>query len=113
VHFDLHDADSIVAAARQAPDATLLINNASTAAFATPLEADLGSVHEEFEVNFEGLYRTIRAFVPVLESGGGGQIVNLLSLLGGGVARKPVHLLSPPGREARRQGDDRDRVRHR
>src|SRR5690242_7669954 len=81
VHFDLRDADSIVAAARQAPDATLLINNASTAAFATPLEADLGAVHEEIAVNFEGLYRTIRAFVPVLELGGGGHIVNVLSLL--------------------------------
>jgi NAD(P)-dependent dehydrogenase (short-subunit alcohol dehydrogenase family) len=81
LRFDLRDPDSIAAAARQAPDATLLINNASTAAFATPLEADLDAVHEEIAVNFEGLYRTIRAFVPVLESGGGGQIVNLLSLL--------------------------------
>jgi NAD(P)-dependent dehydrogenase (short-subunit alcohol dehydrogenase family) len=32
-------------------------------------------------VNFEGLYRTIRAFVGVIESNGGGQIVNVLSLL--------------------------------
>jgi short-subunit dehydrogenase len=81
VRFDLRDADSIAVAARQARDATLLLNNASTAAFATPLEADLDAVHEEIAVNFEGLYRTIRAFVPVLETNGGGQIVNVLSLL--------------------------------
>ena len=81
VPFDLRDAASIAAAAQRAADATLLINNASTAAFATPLEADLDAVHEEIAVNFEGIYRTIRAFVPVLESNGGGQIVNVLSLL--------------------------------
>ena len=81
VRFDLRDPDSIAAAAQQATDATLLINNASTAAFAAPLEADLDAVHEEIAVNFEGVYRTIRAFVPVLEARGGGQIVNVLSLL--------------------------------
>jgi NAD(P)-dependent dehydrogenase (short-subunit alcohol dehydrogenase family) len=81
VRFDLRDRDSIAAAAHRAADTTLLINNASTASFATPLEADMDAVHEELAVNFEGLYRTIRAFVPVLEAGGGGHIVNVLSLL--------------------------------
>jgi NAD(P)-dependent dehydrogenase (short-subunit alcohol dehydrogenase family) len=81
VRFDLRDPDSIAGAAQQANDATLLINNASTAAFATPLEADLDAVHDEMAVNYEGVYRTIRAFVPVLERNGGGQIVNILSLL--------------------------------
>ena len=81
VRFDLRDPDSIEAAARQASDATLLINNASTAVFSTPLEADLGAVRTEMEVNFEGLYRTIRAFVPVIEAAGGGHVVNVLSLL--------------------------------
>ena len=81
VRFDLLDTDSIVAAARTAGDATLLINNASTAVFSTPLEADLAAVHTELAVNYEGLYRTIRAFVPVIETNGGGQIVNVLSLL--------------------------------
>jgi NAD(P)-dependent dehydrogenase (short-subunit alcohol dehydrogenase family) len=81
VRFDLHDPETIVAAARSAADTTLLINNASTAAFSAPLEADLAAVQTEMAVNFEGLYRTIRAFVPVIESNGGGQIVNVLSLL--------------------------------
>jgi NAD(P)-dependent dehydrogenase (short-subunit alcohol dehydrogenase family) len=81
VRFDLLDPDSIAAAAREAIDATVLINNASTAVFSAPLDADLGAVRTELEVNFEGLYRTIRAFVPVLQANGGGQIVNVLSLL--------------------------------
>jgi NAD(P)-dependent dehydrogenase (short-subunit alcohol dehydrogenase family) len=81
VRFDLRDSDSIEAAARQASDSTLLINNASTAVFSTPLEADLAAVHTELAVNFEGLYRTIRAFVPVIEAAGGGHVVNVLSLL--------------------------------
>jgi NAD(P)-dependent dehydrogenase (short-subunit alcohol dehydrogenase family) len=81
VRFDLLDAASIEEAAGAAADATLLINNASTAVFSTPLEADLEAVQTELAVNFEGLYRTILAFVPVFEANGGGQIVNVLSLL--------------------------------
>jgi NAD(P)-dependent dehydrogenase (short-subunit alcohol dehydrogenase family) len=81
VRFDLRDADSIAAAARQAPDATLLINNASTAAFAGPLDADATAIRDEIAVNYEGTYATIRAFAGVLERNGGGHIVNVLSLL--------------------------------
>jgi NAD(P)-dependent dehydrogenase (short-subunit alcohol dehydrogenase family) len=81
VPFDLLDATSIAAAAKAAPDATLLVNNASTAAFAGPLDADLDAVRREMEVNFAGTYAAIRAFVPVIEANGGGQIVNVLSLL--------------------------------
>src|ERR1700761_8297263 len=81
VRFDLLDAESITAAAHQARDATMLINNASTAVFSTPLDADLAAVHTELAVNFEGLYRTIRAFVPIIAANGGGQVVNVLSLL--------------------------------
>jgi NAD(P)-dependent dehydrogenase (short-subunit alcohol dehydrogenase family) len=81
VRFDLFDAGSIGAAARQAPDATLVINNASTAKFSMPLEADLDAVQAEVQANYFGLYQTIRAFVPVLEACGGGHLVNVLSLL--------------------------------
>lgn len=79
--FDLLDAGSITAAARRAPDATLLINNASTAAFAGPLDAAPDEVRREMAVNYDGTYATIRAFVPVLEANGGGHVVNVLSLL--------------------------------
>jgi NAD(P)-dependent dehydrogenase (short-subunit alcohol dehydrogenase family) len=81
VRFDLFDPGSIAAAARQASDATLLINNASTSTFSMPLDADLDAVQTEVQVNYLGLYQTIRAFVPVIEARGGGHIVNVLSLL--------------------------------
>src|SRR5262245_31740598 len=81
VAFDLLDKASIHAAADHASDITLLINNASTAAFAGPLEATADSVHQEMAVNYDGTFETIRAFVGVLERNGGGQIVNVLSLL--------------------------------
>src|SRR5690242_7688864 len=80
VRFDLRDPESIAAAARQAPDATLLINNASTAAFAGPLDADAAAIHDEMTVNYAGTYTTIRAFAGVLERNGGGHVVNVLSL---------------------------------
>ena len=79
--FDLLDPAGIAAAARNAADATLLINNASTAAFAGPLDATVDAVQQELAVNFSGTYETIRAFVPVLQANGGGRIVNVLSLL--------------------------------
>lgn len=81
VAFDLSDPASIAAAAARCTGATLLINNASTAEFAGPLDADLEAVRREMAVNYHGTYATIRAFVPVLEAADSAQIVNLLSLL--------------------------------
>lgn len=81
VRFDLTDASVIRAAAARCADATLLINNASTAEFAGPLDAEPAAIRREMAVNYEGTYATIRAFVPVLEANGGGHIVNVLSLL--------------------------------
>ena len=59
----------------------LLINNASTAAFSGPLEADPAAVRHELAVNYEGLYATVRAFLPALRSADDAHIVNVLSLL--------------------------------
>jgi NAD(P)-dependent dehydrogenase (short-subunit alcohol dehydrogenase family) len=81
VFFDLTNIPSINAAAARCADATLLINNASTAEFAGPLDADPDAIRREISVNYEGTYATIRAFVPVLEANGGGHVVNVLSLL--------------------------------
>jgi len=81
VAFDLLDPASIAAAAARAGDATLLINNASTAAFSGPLEADAAAVRRELAVNYEGLYATVRAFLPALRDAGDAHLVNVLSLL--------------------------------
>jgi NAD(P)-dependent dehydrogenase (short-subunit alcohol dehydrogenase family) len=81
VHLDLLDPATIAAAARTASDATVLINNAGTAAFAAALDADPADVRAEMAVNYDGTFAAIRAFVPVLAARGGGAIVNVLSLL--------------------------------
>jgi NAD(P)-dependent dehydrogenase (short-subunit alcohol dehydrogenase family) len=81
VAFDLLDPASITAAAARAGDATLLINNASTAAFSGPLEADPAAVRRELAVNYEGLFATVRAFLPALRNAGDAHLVNVLSLL--------------------------------
>jgi NAD(P)-dependent dehydrogenase (short-subunit alcohol dehydrogenase family) len=81
VRFDLLDHATIAAAAATARDATLLINNASTAAFAGPLDADPGALRTEMAVNYHGTLETIHAFVGVLGANGGGRVVNVLSLL--------------------------------
>jgi NAD(P)-dependent dehydrogenase (short-subunit alcohol dehydrogenase family) len=81
VRIDLLDQASIRSAAETAADATIVINNASTSAFASPLDADRDAVHGEMAVNYDGTFDVIRAFVPVLVHNGGGAVVNVLSLL--------------------------------
>jgi NAD(P)-dependent dehydrogenase (short-subunit alcohol dehydrogenase family) len=81
IRLDLLDRASIAAAARTAADATVVINNASTAAFASPLDADPEAVRSEMAVNYDGTFDVVRAFVPVLARNGGGAMVNVLSLL--------------------------------
>jgi short-subunit dehydrogenase len=74
VAFDLQQPPTVP------DDVTLLINNASTAEFAGPLDADPEAVHREMAINYAGTYATIRAFLPTLEANGGA-VVNVLSLL--------------------------------
>jgi NAD(P)-dependent dehydrogenase (short-subunit alcohol dehydrogenase family) len=81
IALDLTDPDTIAAAARVASDATIVINNAGTAAFAGPLDASPAAVRAEMAVNYDGTFDVIRTFVPLLERNGGGAIVNVLSLL--------------------------------
>jgi NAD(P)-dependent dehydrogenase (short-subunit alcohol dehydrogenase family) len=81
VTLDLTDHEQIAQLAKQAPDATLLINNGGSLNFADPLAGDLGAIHTDIVTNFVGPLVMARQFVPVLEHNGGGAIVNLLSLV--------------------------------
>ena len=80
VALDLTSPTSIVAAADAAQDVEILVNNASAAVFANPLDADRSAVEHEMAVNFFGSYDLIRAFVPALRRNRGA-VVNILSLL--------------------------------
>jgi NAD(P)-dependent dehydrogenase (short-subunit alcohol dehydrogenase family) len=80
IALDITDPDAVVAAAAQAPDVDLLINNAGIST-AAPLLGDLDRVRAEMDVNFWGTLSMVRAFAPVLAANGGGAVVNVASAL--------------------------------
>jgi NAD(P)-dependent dehydrogenase (short-subunit alcohol dehydrogenase family) len=79
--LEVMDLASIEALAAAAPDVTVLINNAGMNAPETYLDAPLDEIREVFEANFFGQLNVTRAFVPIIERNGGGQILNILSVL--------------------------------
>ncbi|WP_030255708.1 SDR family oxidoreductase [Streptomyces violens] len=81
LRLDVTDAESIRAAARIASDATLLINNAGISTGAPLIAGSPDAVRREMEVNFFGPLAVTRAFAPVIESNGGGAVLNVLSVL--------------------------------
>ena len=123
--FDLTDVESIAAAARAAADATLLINNASTAAFAGPLDADPAAIRGEIAVNYEGTYgrsaRSCRCSRPTAAAHRQRALAaqprqhaaddRLLGLQGGRALAHPG--AAPGARDARHQGPRRLPGRHR
>jgi NAD(P)-dependent dehydrogenase (short-subunit alcohol dehydrogenase family) len=79
--LEVTDPASVAAATDQAPDTTILINNAGVLLSASFLDSTVDDVRREFEVNFYGPLLTTRAFVPILERNGGGHILNIHSVL--------------------------------
>lgn len=81
IKLDVTSDDDVAAAARQATDVTLLINNAGIAKFGSYLvDGAIEATREHFEVNVIGPLRVARAFAPALARNGGGAIVNVLSI---------------------------------
>jgi NAD(P)-dependent dehydrogenase (short-subunit alcohol dehydrogenase family) len=79
--LEVSDPASVAAAAEQAQDVTLLINNAGASVNASFLDAPVEDVRREFETNFYGPLLVTLAFVPVIERNGGGHILNVHSVL--------------------------------
>jgi NAD(P)-dependent dehydrogenase (short-subunit alcohol dehydrogenase family) len=90
LQVDITDDGQVAAAAAQAGDARLVINNAGVMSFGEPLDVDLSLFEENFVTNCVGALRIARAFSPALEANGGGTIVNVLSLL----ALAPISAMS-------------------
>ncbi len=79
--LDVTDPEQVQAAARQAADVSLLINNAGVAVYGGFISTqDPGGSRQEMEVNYFGTLDMVRAFAPVLKRNGGGAIVNLASI---------------------------------
>lgn len=81
VRLDVTDHASVLAAAAEAPDVTLLINNAGINTFTGILEGGLDAYRREYETNVLGTLDVTRAFAPALALNGGGAILNVLSVL--------------------------------
>lgn len=81
LRLDVTQPADVQAAARQAADVTLLINNAGIAQPGGFLAADSEDVARRlFETNFFAMLRMSQAFAPVLKANGGGGLINVLSI---------------------------------
>ncbi|MER6207129.1 MULTISPECIES: SDR family oxidoreductase [unclassified Streptomyces] len=79
--LEVSDPASVAAAAEQAQDVTILINNAGGSVNANFLDSPVEDVRREFETNFYGPLLVTRAFVPIIERNGGGHLLNVHSVL--------------------------------
>ena len=82
VKIDLADPESIVAAAQQATDVQVVVNNAGVLQAATPLsENAISSLEFEMGINVYGLIRLAQAFAPILKANGGGVFAQVNSVV--------------------------------
>lgn len=81
LRLDVTDAASVAAAAAEAADTTLLINNAGVSTFSKLVTGDMAEVRREMDTNYYGSLSVIRAFAPHLAANGGGAILNVLSVM--------------------------------
>ncbi|MEX0957736.1 MAG: SDR family oxidoreductase [Burkholderiales bacterium] len=80
--LDITKPAQVAAAASQAGDVTLLINNAGiNRKKGLIASAVLDDAHDEMNTNYFGTLSMCRAFAPVLKKNGGGAIINMISLL--------------------------------
>jgi len=78
--LDVTSNDDVAAAARLAPDVTLVINNAGIAKPKSLLLPDaVDTMRTHFDTNVLGILRMMQAFAPILKANGGGAFINVLS----------------------------------
>lgn len=82
LQLDITDKASIQAAASQALDVNVLVNNAGVLAFASVLSGEFADLHQDMNVNFFGTLAVTRAFLPAIERNGDGAIASISSIVG-------------------------------
>lgn len=80
IRLDVRSPSDATAAAEQARDVTLLINNAGLLSLGGPADVPVDAIRDNMETNFFGPLNVINAFTPVLEQHHG-TIVNMLTLV--------------------------------
>jgi NADP-dependent 3-hydroxy acid dehydrogenase YdfG len=79
--MDLNRPDTITAAAKNAGDVEIVVNNAGMLNVEQPLSANaIAALQAEMDVNVYGLMRVAQAFAPILKANGGGALVQLNSV---------------------------------
>jgi NAD(P)-dependent dehydrogenase (short-subunit alcohol dehydrogenase family) len=81
LRVDVTDHATVAALPAQAPDVKVLVNNAGVLHFGRMADVALEAIEQDMAVNFYGKLAMARTFAPVIESNGGGAIVNVLTLL--------------------------------
>src|SRR4051812_35466612 len=69
--LDVTDAAQVAAAAAEATDVTIVVNNAGIATGGSPVDG-VEALCDEMEVNYFGTAAVAHAFAPVLAANGGG-----------------------------------------
>lgn len=82
VTLDITNPEQVSNLAALATDADMLINNAGTNASGSLLNSSIDDSLFDFNVNFIGTLRMIKALVPVFQNRGQGHIVNVISICG-------------------------------
>lgn len=77
--LDVTDDEQVAAAAADAGDVQIIINNAGVAHVGSLIGGDPAVIRREFETNVFGMLRVASAFATVLATNGGGAILNVLS----------------------------------
>jgi NAD(P)-dependent dehydrogenase (short-subunit alcohol dehydrogenase family) len=81
IKLDVTNPQDVAAAAAQASDVTLVINNAGIAAIGGFMaEGSIESAQRHLDTNLFGSLRVAQAFAPVLAANGGGALLNVLSI---------------------------------
>ncbi len=81
IRIDLDAPETIAAAAKEADDVQVVVNNAGVLKTSTPLqEGAIDALDYEMKINVHGLIRMAQAFAPVLKQNGGGALVQLNSV---------------------------------
>ena len=79
--IDVTSKDQISAAAEQAKDVTILVNNAGVLGAFDLLTTPLASLQRDFHTNFFGTLAVTQAFLPALQRASEAAIVNILTVV--------------------------------
>lgn len=79
--LDVTDDESVAAAANEAPDVSIVVNNAGLSLRTSVLDSPFEEVSSELETNLFGTIRVARAFAPVLARHDSSALINVLSVL--------------------------------